>query len=109
MNKININLKLNNKDMPYEYNGEATIKKDIIEFNDNLDNYIFDKTAKRFVKSNKKNIINIDFLNKNIIIKDNDNELSINIEVKRIKIKDNNIDIIYKIDKDDINLNIREV
>ena len=109
MKKININLKLNNKEMPYEYKGEALLKKDIIEFNDNKDNYIFDKTAKRFVKSNNKTIINIDFLNKEIKVKDKDNELYIKIEIKKLNIDGNNIDIIYKVDNNDIKLCIKEV
>jgi hypothetical protein len=109
MKTINIYLKLDNKDIPYKYSGEALLKKDIIEFNDNKDNYIFDKTAKRFVKSNNRTIINIDFLNKEINIKEKDNELTIKIIVKKLIIDGNNIDIIYKVDNYDIKLSIKEV
>lgn len=109
MEKINIIVKLDNKEMPYKYRGEATINKDIIEFNDKKDNYIFDKKVQRLIKSSEESTIMLDFKNKNIKIKEKENELIINIEVKEINISKNNVKIIYIIDKNEIIFQIKEV
>lgn len=109
MEKINISFKIINDELSYSYNGIASINKDLIEFNDDDFNYIFDKKIKRLIKSKKDYSTIIDFLNKNIKIIDNDKEINIEIELKKIKINRNNIDIIYKIDNNDIVFEIKEV
>ena len=109
MKKTRISVQLNNKDMPYTYTGDANINDSIIEFIDNDYNYIFDKKVRRLLKSNRYNSITIDFLQKEITIKENDKEYSMKIEVKKYKVEENNIEIIYNIGNDDIELKMKEV
>lgn len=109
MEKINIILKLDNKDIPYEYKGVATKNKDIIEFTDKKDNYIFDKKVQRLIKNNENSTIMLDFKNQEIRIREKENELIINIKVKKIDISNNKIKIIYIIDKNEIAFQIKEV
>lgn len=115
MEKINIIVNLENGDMPYEYRGYAYVNKDIIEFTDKEYNYkeyhyIFDKAVNRLIKSSdtNQNLI-LDFNNKEIKILEIDKELSMKMDVKKIDINGNNIKIIYKIDKNDIIFQIKEV
>lgn len=109
MKTINIYVKVDNNDIPYEYKGEATINKDLIEFNDKPYNYIFDKKAKRLIKSNQSNLIIIDFLNQELKITEDNKEFTMKIEVKKITIDDNNINAIYNIENNEIKLHIKEV
>lgn len=109
MKQINISVKLNNKEMPYEYNGEAFANDNIIEFTDKDCNYIFDKKVRRLVKNSHSSNLIIDFLEKEIKIIENNKEYSMKIEVKKYKVKENNIEIIYNIGNDDIEFKIREV
>ena len=109
MDKINIKVKLENSDTPYNYSGIAYINKDIIEYTDKDYHYIFDKTVKRLVKSNDKTTLVIDFNNKEIKIIEKDKELNMKIEIKKCLINENNVDIVYKVDKNDIRFQINEV
>ena len=113
MKKTNIYVKLNNKDIPYEYNGMANYNDNILEFIDKINNeeykYVFDKRVKRLVKSNNKNDIIIDFNNEEIRINENGIELYIKMKVKKYKVENNNVEIIYNVDNHDILLQIEEV
>ncbi len=102
MKSINIRLKIINVDAPYEYIGEAKEYNDIIEFDDNDTNYIFDKTIKRLTKSNRNNTLIIDFQNKKIIIKDKENEIDTNINLLKEEINSKKIHYIYKLDSNKI-------
>ena len=114
MEKINIIVTLDNKDLPYEYTGMAFVNKDIIEYDDIGYNfkkfhYIFDKTVKRLIKSSSDDTIILDFLNEEVIVRRNNNDLMMKIKVKKLEIDGNNIDVIYIIDKEDIKFQIKEV
>lgn len=114
MNKINIKVKLDNKDMTYHYEGVAYTNKDIIEYHDKEFNYkeyhyIFDKKVKRLIKSCEDTTITLDFHNEQLKINDNNRELKMDIDVEKIDINGNNIEIIYKVDKDEIKYEIKEV
>lgn len=102
MKAINIRLRIINVDVPYEYIGEAKEYNDIIEFNDNDTNYIFDKTIKRLTKSNRNNTLIVDFQNKKIIIKEKENELNTNIKLLKEEINKDKIHYIYEIDRNKI-------
>ena len=67
------------------------------------------KKVQRLIKSSEESTILLDFKNKDIKIKEKENELIINIEVKEINISKNNVKIIYIIDKNEIIFQIKEV
>ena len=114
MDKIKIKVKLDNKDMNYNYEGIAYINKDIIEYQDKDFNYkeyhyLFDKKIKRLVKSSENTTIILDFLNEELRVIENGKELKMDINVEKIDINGNNVEIIYKITKDEIKYVIKEV
>ena len=97
MKKINIYLKIENPDSPYEYRGIAYESNDIIEFNDNSHNYVFDNKIKRITKSNKEESLILDFLNKVITIKNKTLNFTSEIEVLGIEIKNFETKYTYKL------------
>lgn len=102
MQKINIEFKINNSKLPYLYIGEAELNKDIIEFNDNDENYLYDKKINRLTKTKNGYRIVIDFDKEVISVYEKDTSLDIKINIKEKKISNNNIKIIYSIDKEEI-------
>lgn len=96
--------------MPYNYEGMAKLNKDILEFNDNDYDYIFDFGIKRLIKSNKDNKIIIDF-DKEEIIMENENKLALKIKVLEYSFEENRVLVKYLIDKEEISLllDIKEV
>ena len=105
MKEVSILVKINNKDLPYEYNGTGIINKDIIEYKDQEYNYIFDKGISRLTKYNKDTRLIIDF-NKEEIVIVQEKTLTIKIKVKEKEIKENYIYFKYIIDNDDIDFSI---
>lgn len=81
MKKVKIKLKVNSSDTNYIYNGMGTINKDLVEFTDNDDKYLFDITLKRIIKSNKDSKIIIDFNKECVIINALNNQLEFKIKV----------------------------
>ena len=104
MKLVNIVVKINNEMAPYYYKGVARKHKDIIEYDVKDENFVFDKAMERIVKSTNKEIVTVDFKNKLIIIKSNDNEIKIDINIIKKEIEDNNYYYLYEIDKTKIEL-----
>ena len=102
MEKIKINLIINNPDVPYKYNGDAKEYNDIIEFYNKDENVIYDKTMNRITKTNKNNTIIIDFINKEIIIKYKENELRTNIKLLKEEKEENRFYYLYELEKNKI-------
>ena len=102
MEKINIKFLLDNKEMPYLYEGEATLNKDIIEFNDQDTNYIYDKKINRLTKIKDKLKFVLDFDNEVINIEENGIEINIKFKIKKKKIIYKKINIIYSIENNKI-------
>ena len=102
MEKINIQLKINNKDLPYTYTGEASSNRDIIEFVDNGEEYIYDKKINRLTKTRNNYKVVIDFDEEIIRLNDNDNLINIKIKIKSKIISNNYIKLIYSIDGNEI-------
>ena len=103
MNKKSITLKIDNQNLPYIYNGEASINKEIIEFIDNDEEYIYDMKINRLTKIKNGYKIVIDFDQELIKLYDEkENCLDIKIKIKKKEIKENNINIIYIVDKNEI-------
>ena len=102
MEKINIEFKILNKDLPYIYEGEATLNKDIIEFKDNDEEYIYDKKINRLIKIKNGYRIVIDFEKELISLNEKDNSLDIKVNIKDKKISNNYIKVIYSIDEKEI-------
>ena len=102
MQKINIEFKINNSNLPYQYVGEAELNKDIIEFNDNDENYLYDMKINRLTKIKNNYRIVIDFDKEIIQVYEKDTSLDIKIKIKSKKISSNYIKIIYSIDKEEI-------
>ena len=99
MGKINIKLSINNKENPYKYEGIALINKDIVSYNHNGYDYVYDLRINRLIKSNKENNTIIDFDKEEIII---DNKYNLKIKIKTKIISDKERNIIYNIDKNEI-------
>lgn len=108
MNIIKIYLKINNPEAPYKYNGTAKEYNDIIEFFDNDQNIIFDKTMNRITKTNKNNTIIIDFINKEIIIKYKENELRTNIKLLKEEKEENRFYYLYEIDNNKVEFELKK-
>lgn len=102
MEKINIDFKIMNKDLPYTYTGEATLNKDIIEFKDNDEEYIYDKKINRLTKIKNGYKIVLDFDQEVIRLNDNDSSLDMKIKIKKKNISNNSIKVIYSIDRNEI-------
>lgn len=102
MEKINIDLKIKNKDLPYIYTGEANLNRDIIDFKDNDEEYIYDKKINRLSKVKNGYKIVLDFDQEVVRLNDNDNPLDIKIKIKSKKISNNYIKVIYSIDENEI-------
>ena len=102
MKKISINFKIDNKELPYIYKGEASLNKDIIEFIDNDEEYIYDKKINRLTKIKNGYKIVIDFDQELIKLYEKENSLDIKIKIKKKKIEDNYINIDYVIDNNEI-------
>ena len=98
MKKVNVYLKIENPDSPYEYRGIAYSSNEIIEFNDNSYNYVFDNKIKRVTKSNKDESLILDFLNKKLMIKNKSLNFSSKIEVLEIEINNLQTKYTYKLD-----------
>ena len=99
MNLVNIVVKINNKNAPYYYKGVAKKYKDIIEYDYNNENFVFDKAIERVTKSSKNESVIVDFKKEEIIIKSNNNELNIKIKILNKDIKDNRFYYLYEFDK----------
>lgn len=102
MQKINIEFKIKNSKLPYQYSGEAVLNKDILEFNDNDENYLYDMKINRLTKTKNGYRIVIDFEKEMIQVYEKDTSLDIKIKIKSKKISSNYIKIIYSIDKEEI-------
>lgn len=102
MNLIKIKVTINNEESPYTYEGNAREYKELIEYDYNDENFIFDKNIKRITKTNKKNTVVVDFLNKEIIIKSKEKTFIFNFEIIKEEITDNKYYYLYKIDNNDI-------
>lgn len=102
MNLINISVKINNEEAPYSYKGVAKEYKDLIEFNNQNENFIFDKTIKRVTKNDINSTVVVDFLNKEIIIKSKEKTFSLNIEMIKEEITNNKYYYLYIIDNKEI-------
>ena len=87
MNLINVMVKINNPDAPYKYKGAAREHKDIIEYDNLEENFVFDKQIERITKTNNKNIVIVEFKNKEIRVNEDNKEINIKIKI----IKDYNI------------------
>lgn len=81
MKKVKIIFKINNNDTNYIYNDIGTINKDLVEFADIDDKYIFDMSLKRIVKSTKDSKIIVDFNKECVIINALNNQLEFKIKV----------------------------
>ena len=98
MNLIKVKVDINNEDSPYHYEGDARELNDIIEYNFQNENFIFDKKIQRVTKSNSSNLLIVDFLNKKIIIKSKEKNLELDIEILEKKISNNEYYYLYKLD-----------
>ena len=105
-----ITVKIVNNESPFEYKGKAILNKDILKFEDDNYEYVFDKTTERLTKECKDNRLVLDFKNKLITIK-NKESIKIKIDIIKKQISDNLIFISYKIDNNIIKftINVEEV
>lgn len=99
MNLINIFVKINNSDAPYEYKGEAKEYKDIIEYDNLNENFVFDKQIERITKSSDKNKVVVDFKNEEIRVNSDNKELNIKIKVIKKEINEFRYYYLYEFDK----------
>lgn len=106
MKKIRIKLTIENKNNPFKYEGIAKLNKDIITFNDNNDEYIFDKAINRLTKTKKENKIILDFNKKLLNIIDKSNNMSFNIIVIKKNIDKKKMEFIYTIGDENIKFNL---
>ena len=109
MEEKEIIVKVDNKDNNYYYKGKCTVNKDIIKFVDEETTYIFDKTIERLIKTTKEDKTIIDFNNKELTVTVDKKELKMPIEINNKQICGNNILYKYKIDKNEIKFEIKEV
>ncbi len=109
MEEKEIIVKVDNNDNNYYYKGKCTVNKDIIKFVDNDTTYIFDKTIERLIKTRKEDKTVIDFNNKELTITVDKKELKIPIEINNKQICGNNYLYKYKVDKNEIKFEIKEV
>ena len=105
-----ITVKIVNNESPFEYKGKAILNKDILKFEDDNYEYVFDKTIERLTKEGKDNRLVLDFKNKLITIT-NKESIKIKIDIIKKQISDNLISISYKIDNNIIKftINVEEV
>lgn len=107
MKEINIIFEIKNKENPYLYKGIATIENNIIRYKDDNSKVLFDITRNILIKKDEEKKIRIDFNNELMKIKTNSFEFDYDIEVLEIKKEKNLNKIIYKIDKEKIEMNIK--
>lgn len=97
MKETKIYVSIVNKDEPYEYRGLALFNGEILEYNDENFNYIYDFKINRLTKFNKENKIIIDFDKEEIILGENRNFI-IKIVVKEKEIENDKVYIKYLIE-----------
>lgn len=107
MKEINIIFEIKNKENPYLYQGLATFKDNVIRYKDENSNVLFDIKRKMMIKKDAEKLLKIDFDKKMLIINSKSINFNIEIEVTKYEFENNEINIIYKIDKEEIKLKIK--
>ncbi len=106
MKKIIVSMNVDSKNMPYIYEGEGLLNKDLILFSNGEYKYIFDLKIKRLIKEKENDKMIIDFKNKQIKISNEDLEIDFNIEMIASKENKSSYSYKYKLDKEEISFNI---
>ncbi len=107
--KKEIILEIKSNEKPYKYEGKSILNKDLLIFNDNEYQNIFDFKTERLIREKKNYRLIIDFLNNTICLTTDEIDINFEFEVLKKKIDVIDVDITYKIKFDEKRLIIKEV